>query len=263
MKTIKSSLLAFLLLAGFNSMAQTIAVAPFDKVIISPHIEVKLIQGTEGGVSIEEALVNKDKINIEVKKNTLRIYLEDAKEVTKNETVYKNGYKGRSPIYKGTQLSATITYRELQELSVRGEETVVVETSLNREKFRLKVYGEPTVIFNELHLGLLKATIYGTGKVMSASGSIKEQRYIAYGKAKVDALEVFSNTTWITSYGAAEFQINASEEIKITAYGDALVEYNGDPKIRKGLVFGELDIKKISAKLIDIRSIRRTNFQKK
>ena len=244
MKSIKSFLLAFLLLTSISSMAQTIAVNPFDKVIVSPHIEVILMQGTEETVSIEESSVPQDKINIEVKGSTLRIYLEDAKEVTKNETVYRNGHKRKRPIYKGTQVRVRITYSDLKELSVRGEETVVVESSLNREKFRLKVFGEPTVLLKEVHLGLLKATIYGTGNVTIASGSVKEQRFTAYGEAEVDALEIFSNTTRITSYGAADFQINASEEIKITAYGEASLEYSGNPEIRKGLVIGETEIKK-------------------
>lgn len=248
MKTTKSFLLAVLLLASISSIAQTIAVAPFDKVIVSPHIEVKLIQGTEETVSIEESTVTQDKINIEAKGNTLRIFLDDAKKVTKNETVYQNGYKRKIPIYKGTQVSVTITYRELQELSVRGEESVVIESPLNREKFRLKAYGEPTVIFNELHLDLLNTTIYGTGNVKLISGSVKEQRFRVYGEAKVDALEVFSHTTRITSYGAAEFNINASEEIKVTAYGDALVKFRGDPRIKKGIVIGELEIIKIQQK---------------
>jgi hypothetical protein len=221
------------------------AVAPFDKVIVSPHIEVNLIQGTEEAVTIEKTSVDTDKINIKVKNNTLRVYLDDAKEVTKNETVYRNGHKRKSPIYKGTQVKVTITYTDLEKLSVRGEETVVVESSLNREKFRLKVYGEPTVEFNELNLDLIKTTIYGTGNVKLISGSVEQQRYRAYGEAKVDALEVFSNTTRITSYGAAEFQINTSEEIRITAYGETLVEYSGDPKIKKGLVIGEVVIRKI------------------
>lgn len=248
MKNIKFFLLSSLLLTSISSMAQTIAVAPFNRVTISPHIGVNLVQGTEETVSIEESLLPQDKINIEVKGNTLRIYLEDAKEVTKNETVYRNGHKRKSPVYKGTQVRVTITYTDLEELSVRGEETVIVESSLNRKKFRLKVYGEPTVVFNELHVEMLKTTIYGTGNVKLISGSVKQQRYTAYGEAKVDALEVFSNTTRITSYGAAEFHINASKEIRVTAYGKTLVEYSGDPKIKKGLVIGDTDIRKIQEK---------------
>lgn len=250
MKRTEFLLLIFLLYAGTASMAQTIPVSAFDKVIISPHIEVKLIQGAEEAVSIEKTSVNKDKINIEVKGNTLRIYLDDAKEVTKNEPVYQDGNKRKIPIYKGTQLSVTITFKDMEELSVRGEESVVVEGLKNRKKFRLKVYGEPTLIFNELYLDMLKATIYGTGNVKIASGTVKVQKYTAYGEAKVDALEVLNNTTMITSYGAAHFQINTSEELKVTAYGDALVEYRGDPKIRKGLVIGELKIRKFQKNIV-------------
>lgn len=238
-------LLIFLLFAGTAAKAQTKTVAAFDKVIISPHIEVRLVQGIEESVSIEETSVDAEKINIKVKNNTLRVYLDDAKEVTKNEITYHQGHKRKSPIYEGTQVEVSITYRNLQELSVRGEETVVVESSLNMEEFRVKVYGEPTVLLKEVHLGLLKAIIYGTGNVKIASGSVKEQRFTAYGEAEVEAFEVFNSITGITSYGAADFQINASEEIKITAFGEARVQYLGNPEINKGLVIGELEMKRI------------------
>lgn len=247
MKSTKSFLLAFLLFFGISSMAQTIAVASFDKVIVSPHIEVKFVQGTEEAVTIEETSVSRHKINIDVKGNTLRVFLKDAKVVTKNETTYNSGYKRKSPIYKGTQVKVIIVYTGIQELSVRGEETVVMESALNRKKFRLKMYGEPTVILNELHLGLLKTTIFGTGMVKIASGSVKEQRYTAYGEAKVHALEVLNNKTKITSYGAAEFLINASEEIKVTAYGEAMVNYKGKAEIKKGLTLGKVGINRISS----------------
>ena len=238
-------ILTLLLLPGAVTKAQTKAVAGFDKVIISPHIEVRLMQGVEETVSVGEILVGADKIHIEVKNNTLRVYLDDAKEVTKNEITYHQGHKRKSPIYKGTQVKVLITYRNLQELSIRGEEIIVVESSLNREKFRLKIYGEPTVLLKEVHLGLLKATFYGTGHVRIASGSVKDQRFTAYGEAEVEAFEVFNNITGITSYGAADFQINASEEIRITAYGETRVQYLGNPEINKGLVIGELEIKRI------------------
>ena len=63
------------------------AVGHFDKVIISPHIEVIFVEGNEESVTIEKCIVDKGKLNIEVNNKTLRIYLDGAKELTRNKSV--------------------------------------------------------------------------------------------------------------------------------------------------------------------------------
>ena len=60
-------------------------VKAFEKVIVSPHIEVILVEGNEESVKIENAKVSDDKINIEVEGKTLRLYLDGAKVITKSE----------------------------------------------------------------------------------------------------------------------------------------------------------------------------------
>ena len=59
----------------------TTQVDHFNKVIVSPNIEVTFIEGDEEKVTIEKSTVSDDKINIQVHGKTLRIYLDDAKEL--------------------------------------------------------------------------------------------------------------------------------------------------------------------------------------
>src|SRR6476619_7447719 len=103
--------LTILVVFGFKTtFAQTTtAVNHFNKVIVSPHIQVTFIEGDEESVTIEKSTVNNEKINIEVNGKTLRIYLDGAKEVTKNEVVYEDGHKVKRPIYNGTVVTATVT----------------------------------------------------------------------------------------------------------------------------------------------------------
>jgi hypothetical protein len=85
----------------------------------------------------------------------LRIYLDDAKEFTKNETVYEDGHETKRPIYKGTVVVATVTYKTLDELSVRGEETMWCKSLLKGDEFKLKLYGESNVLIDKVSLGNL------------------------------------------------------------------------------------------------------------
>ena len=225
----------------------TTRVDHFDKVIVSPSIEVTFIEGDEEKVTIEKSTVSDDKINIKVNGKTLRIYLDDAKEVVKTEEVYENGNKVKRPIYKGTVVTATVMYKTLEELSVRGEESIVCKSVLKGDKFRLKIYGESEVFLNDVSLDELQTTIYGESSLVIKAGSVKEQKYTAYGESKINSLGINSNTTKITVYGESNFQINVSDEIKLTAFGEAVVEYKGNPTITKGLNIGEVKINKIDS----------------
>ncbi len=234
------------LLVTTTALAQTTTqVNHFDKVIVSPHIQVTFVEGNEESVTIEKSTVDKEKIKMEVNNNTLRIYLEGAKEITKNKKSYDNGYKEKLPLYNGTVVTATITYKTLDNLSIRGEETIVCKSPLRGDKFNLKIYGESEVILNEVHLGELQTTLYGESLLEIKSGDIKNQRYTAYGESKVNSLGINGNTSRIIAYGEPDFRLNVADAIKITSYGDANLKYQGTPVITKGINIGDVNIDKI------------------
>ncbi len=226
-----------------SSVAQTKTnVNHFNKVIVSPYIQVTFVEGSEESVTIENSTVDKDKINIEVNSNTLRIYLDGAKEITKNKTDYNNGYKEKHSIYNGTVVTAIVTYKSLEDLSVRGEETIVCKSLLKGDKFRLTIYGESHLILNEVKLGQLQTVMYGESSLEIKAGSIQSQKYVAYGEGKINSLAISGVTSKITAYGEADFQMNVSDEIKITAFGEAKLAYKGNPVINKGLHIGDMQM---------------------
>ncbi len=238
--------LTLLLLSICNSVfsQNKTSVGHFDKVIVSPHIQVTFIEGNEEAVIVEKNNETDEKLNIEVKNNTLRIYLDDAKEITKKEKKLKNGIEMKTPIYKGTVVTARIFYRSLNELSVRGEEIIVCESPLNVKKFKLKIYGQSIVNLDEVHFTELQTSMYGESILNIKSGAIKDQKIKAYGEGEINAPEVITQTIKITAFGESKFYVNASKEIKITAYGEAFLKYKGNPEIKKGLVIGGLKISK-------------------
>ncbi len=244
---IKYTLLSLALVTVVNTQAQMLTpVKHFDKVIVSPHIQATFVEGDEENVNVEKSTVDKSKIHIEVNAETLRVYLEGAKDIEKNETDYKNGYKEKHSIYKGTVVTAVITYKTLHELSLRGEEDHVCKSVLKGDKFGLKIYGESDVTLNAVNLGELATTIYGESNLKILSGSVKSQRYVAYGEGKINSLAISGNSSSITAYGEADFKVNVSDEIKITAFGEASLHYTGNPVINKGLHFGDLHIEKMN-----------------
>lgn len=246
MKNLKYYIVVFLIGTIQIAVSQTReTVEPFNKVIISPHIETTFVQGEEESVSIEESTVTEDKINIEVKANTLRVYLEDAREITKTKTVIKNGVKMKVPIYKGKVLTVIITYKKINNLSIRGEQVTLCESKIEEEEFLLKIYGESQVVFNAVNFENMNTTIYGESNLEIKKGNIENQKIIAHGEGLINLINVDNKTTKLTAYGEAEFNIQASKRIKFTAYGEAKLNYKGNATIAKGLIIGDAEISQI------------------
>lgn len=223
------------------------SVAHFDKVIVSPHIEATFIKGDKEDVTVQSCTVSTDKINIESNGKTLRVYLDGAKEITKNEKVNDdNGRNVKKSIYKGTVLKVTITYKNLEALSVRGEENIKLTSKLDQENFDLDIYGESRVSFDgEVQLNRLRTTIYGESTLDFKSGNITDQKYTSYGESKVNAFNINGKIARVTLYGEAELNLTATDEIKITAFGESKINYKGNPQIKRNLVIGSAKINRM------------------
>ena len=224
---------------------QEFNVKSFKEIIISPHIEATLIESDTEKVVVNSSAEPIEKVNVEVKGKTLRVYLDDAKDITKTEKVKKNNYKYKKPIYQGTVLNITVYYKNLDLLSIRGEEKIVCESSIDQEIFKLKIYGEPDVNFNELNLEEFKVTVYGDSELKVEKGRVHEQRVVVYGEAEVNLLGIDNGSSRLTAYGEAEFKINAKKRIKFTTYGESTLGYKGNPDIDKGISIGEYEIYQI------------------
>ncbi|AXT19644.1 DUF2807 domain-containing protein [Flavobacteriaceae bacterium AU392] len=245
--TIKTiSIAIILLLFSLNGYAQNkiTPVDTFNKVIISPHLEVVFQEGEEESVKIESINLPIDKFNAEVKDLTLHLYLDGAKITSPTKKEKKNGWKQRTSIYKGTQAKVIITYKEVNTFALRGEEKIVFKSPLEQEKCTLNIYGESQVYIKEANIDDLKVVVYGESFLEIMEGETGEQKFTVYGEGKVDALNVTSEFTKITAYGDGHFKLNAQERLKITAFGEPTILHKGNAKM-KAMVIGEAHIKKL------------------
>lgn len=218
----------------------------FDKVIVSPHIQVTFRQGEKESVTIEHIAVPMKKFNVEVDNGTLWVYLEGAKIVTKSEKVDNDQWKGKRSIYQGTKVKAIVTYKNLTQLSLRGEETFICESPLQTEDFKLKIYGESRVFLNKVQFAKLQTAIYGESYLEIKEGSIEKQKFTAYGESVVNTLAVANRNTKITAYGESSFRVNVEKELKVTAYGEATIAYTGNADVNKGIIIGNATVQEIN-----------------
>lgn len=241
--------LIILLCIMFSSVVfaqeSTISLDTFNEIIVSPHIQVTFQKGDSSSVEIKEQKIASEKLNIEVKNNTLHIYLDGAKITSPTQKIKKDGYEQKVPIYKGTLVKAVITYTTIERLSLRGEERFVFESPIQQDAINFKIYGESEVYINEIDVEDFRTTIYGESYLKIKKGNIQKQKFTCYGESEIDVLDITNATTKITAYGDGDYSCNVSERLKVTAFGEATIGYTGNPKVSKGLVIGETRIKRL------------------
>jgi hypothetical protein len=246
MKPLIPILAVLLVFATPSTHAQSGPVDHFHKVIISPYIQVTFVQGDEEGVSINHIIVDSSKLHIEVQGGTLRIYLDGAKDLPTNPQAFnRDDNQQRHALYPNHAVTATITYKKLDALSLRGAETYTCQSPLSAEHFTLRGYGESTIIFTEVHFTKMHTTIYGESSLNIQAGAVSKQYYTCYGRGKINTTAIVGQEAKVTAYGETEFRMNVSDRIKITAFGEAKLRYKGNPVIVKGIHIGEMDLQKL------------------
>lgn len=225
------------------TQAQTVSVDRFQKVIISPYIQATFVEGNTESVTINNCIVDPDKLHIEVNSRTLRVYLEGAKEIPKNEQ--NDNARGSHRLYPNHAVIVTVTYKRLESLSVRGEETTLCQSPLSAKTFSLHAYGDAKVIFTEVHFAKMYATLYGDGSLEIRSGDINRQHFTSFGDGKINTTAIGGRSAKLTSFGESEFRMNVTDRIKITSFGEAKLCYLGNPDIVKGLHFGGVDVRRL------------------
>jgi hypothetical protein len=141
--------------------------------------------------------------------------------------------------------TATITYKTLKNLSIRGEEIVRSKSPLIADDFKMSLYGEVKVYFNSVSIDELTVAIYGSSYLEIGEGTIERQVFRAYGESEVNTVGMNARETKITAYGESNFRVNVSERLKVTCYGETNVNYSGNPEVDMGIIIGEAKVRKI------------------
>lgn len=212
----------------------------FEKIRVSPKINLVLKKGEQESIHIDYANVAPEKINIDVRRGKLLIYLDEARIVDKRVKRYKGG--SRVSMYHDAVITAYVTYRELSQLEIRGESDLSCDSAIVADKFKLKVYGSNEVNLAYLKTTKFKASFYGENVIKIRAGETQHQVYRLFGENKIDTRGLESNTTSARIYGEGRLRLKANDEVRLTSFGEPDIDINGPAHISKGIMIGRTSI---------------------
>jgi HSP20 family molecular chaperone IbpA len=247
MKTFQKTISSLLLLISAMqlSFGQEISkdLKSFNTVIVSPKINLILEQGDQENIRVIYSNVDADKINITIHGNTLRVYLDEAKVTEKTYRVSSTEKRG---IYHDVSVTAYVTYKELEHLEIRGNQELTCNGPLKAERFTLKAYGENEINLASLKTGYLRTSLYGDNDLKIRAGKAEYQKYKLFGDNKIDTRDLKSFSATATIFGESKIRLNTQDNLKVNAFGESQVSYNGNAIVSKGLIFGKAQITKLN-----------------
>ena len=249
MKAIKYLVLIFLLPQALYAQ-DPIRIGDFDKIIVSPHINLVLTYGKDPSVKISASNVDEDKIIVDTDNDVLSIYLEGARYGNKYEKQerYDKNYRGKwkEDIYKDAEVTAYVTFDYLKTLQVRGDQTVVCKDRIDQHSMKVTLYGEIDLRLSSVNVDELRINLYGENEVTVESGKVDKQMIKCYGENRLNLDEIETDDIRSTLYGENTLNLRADGEIKVTAFGESDVRFRGNAYVNKGIIIGDTDIRRLS-----------------
>lgn len=242
----KKHILPALLLISTASLAQSFEkkVASFDRITVSPRINLVLTQGDEESVKISYNNIAEHKINVVVKNHRLRVYLDHAKFIEKRRRYRTDEGVTKESIYKDVLVTAYITYKQLKKLSIRGEQEVDVQGKIEGKKFKLNAYGESNIDLASIKVDKLKVAMYGDHTLKVREGYAGFQKFKLFGDNKIDTQALQSDEVASTTYGESKLKFNAEDNIRVITVGESKVYVKGKADIDQ-FSLGEVSVKKM------------------
>jgi hypothetical protein len=92
----------------------------------------------------------------------------------------------------------------------------------------------------------LRTSLYGDNDLKIKTGKAEFQKYKLFGDNKIDTQDLKSFSATATIFGESKLKLNTQDNLKVTAFGESEVSYNGNASVNRGLTFGKAQITKLN-----------------
>jgi hypothetical protein len=186
-------------------------------------MDVKLIQGNEGEITVKTDENLQEWIEIKVKKNTLVLDIKDNVNIRTKKGVY-----------------ITVPFEEISGVSLVGSGDIHTEDTIKAYAFETELVGSGDIDLT-IHATKLKAKVTGSGD-MTLSGSTDELQIHVTGSGDFDGESLTSNRTDVSCTGSGDAMVVAKTNLNAKVHGSGDIEYKGTPSQTDIRIFGSGDV---------------------
>ncbi|MFT6192488.1 MAG: hypothetical protein ACJA2L_000147 [Polaribacter sp.] len=183
----------------------------YDGIGVSGSFDVILIKGKEGEITIEGEENIIPYIETEVKGNTLEVK-----------------YQKNINIRTTKRLVITITYKDIDKVSLGGSGNITNEGTINSSDLSISLGGSGNITLN-VDAHEVSSKIGGSGNI-ELSGASNELKCALAGSGSIEAYKLSTSTLNANIAGSGSIKITVTNKIKAKVVGSGSIYYRGNPK---------------------------------
>ena len=218
------TLISIAFVANGQTSSQDRPVGSFTGIDVGSAFEVILTQGNDHKVVVEVEDRLHQKVDVEVRNNTLYVKTNGRITTKRKMVVY-------------------ITFEQLEKMNFGGASKVSATTDIQGNNMAIELSGASKV---NLTMNVANLDFSGSGASNTTlAGSCNSLALELSGASKFSAFDLPSNTASLNLSGASKVDVNVTERIDVNASGSSKITYKGNATTGKLNTSGAASVRKL------------------
>jgi Putative auto-transporter adhesin, head GIN domain len=215
-----------------NQVTKTISVAEYGEINIVGGMDVDLVAGKEGEITVTAPSNILSSIKVESQNNTLQIYSDQWKYFG---FIFQFGNNNRTLV--------SVPFESLSRIKITGSGKVTSKNPIVSDKLIVNTSGSGDMDLNVL-TNDLESNTSGSGNI-KLQGKTNNLVAQVFGSGTVSAIELESQNAKVNSSGSGSIKLWATQSLIAETFGSGNITYKGNPVANSIKVSGSGEIKKI------------------
>ncbi len=210
-----------------NVVTKNRSVSDYDQIKLKGSLDVSLVSGTEGKITIEGESNLIDYIITEVEGDVLKIYV-------------KKGYYLKPT--KGKKLVITVPFQDINQVTLSGAGDIYGSDPIKASDFKTGVSGSGDIKL-AVEANTVWAQVSGSGDLV-LKGTADSFNSTVSGSGDLAAYDLNAKNVTATVSGSGDIEVMATSSLKARVSGSGDIFYKGNPGKEDKKVSGSGDITK-------------------
>lgn len=192
---------------------ETRRVSEYDQISLQGSMDVKLIAGKEGQLSVQAESNFMEHLVTEVRGGELKISVEQGVDLDPSRNM---------------GIIITVPFESLDKVSLTGSGDITSSDRIEAREFGVQVTGSGDISLS-VNAGQVQGQITGSGDI-ELSGEAQEFECKVTGSGDFDASRLKAQRVTASVSGSGDIDVFASQELKTRITGSGDISYSGNPK---------------------------------